>query len=312
MPAEPTTNRGSNGNMIPPNDAYQILLREAEDVTHSRTRADIVKRGLVRELARVLVSSGDITTEPVMGDCVRGIEHVSVRSEEAMACIKEMCKSGADRAALCCDIEEFCTQSLYRKLHSGAGNRSTETKSVLAACVENAYADAAAVSFSSHLARYGYKMSLVRCETLTAAADAASDGDADFCIIPINNSSDGRLHNFYRMLDEGDLKIAAVADVSTGEGTTRYALAGRSFDVVRTATVFEFSVFTDAMNAAEILHSISALGHTTLYVSAFPARMSGGLIYNFTVGLSGGFRPLLFMLDIFYPCFSLIGIYGII
>ena len=40
--------------------------------------------------------------------------------------------------------------------------------------------------------------------------------------------------------------------------------------------------------------------------------MSGGLMYNFTVGLVGGFRSLLFMLDIFYPNFSLIGIYGII
>jgi hypothetical protein len=312
MPAEPTINTELRGNMIPAKDAYQILLQEAEDVTHSRKRADVVKRGLVRELARVLVASGDLTVEPVTGDGVRGIEHVSVRCDEAMAFVKEMCKSGADRAALCCDIDEFCTQSLYRMVHPNVRNRDTDAKLVHAACVENAYADAAAVSFSSYLLRHGYKMSLVRCETLTAAADAASDGDADFCIIPINNSGDGRLNNFYRMLDEGDLKIATVVDVSTGEGTTRYALAGRSFDVVRTATVFEFSVFTDAMNAAEILLSISALGHTTLYVSAFPARMSGGLMYNFTVGLVGGFRSLLFMLDIFYPNFSLIGIYGII
>lgn len=312
MPAEPTTSTGNKGNMIPAQDAYQILLREAEDVTHSRTRADVVKRGLMRELARVLISSGDITVEPVTGDGVRGIEYVTVESDAAMACIKEMCKSSADRAALCCDIDEFCGQALYKMAHPDVENPDTDTKSVLAACVENAYVDAAAVSFSSYLLRHGYKMSLVRCETLAAASDAASDGDADFCIIPINNSGNGRLHNFYRMLDEGALKIAAAVDVPTGEGTTRYALAGRSFDVAGTATIFEFSVFTDAMNAAIILLSISALGHTTHHVSAFPARMSGGLIYNFTVGLSGSARSLLFMLDIFYPCFSLIGVYGII
>ena len=196
MPAEPTINTELRGNMIPARTRIRYFSKKRK-MSHTHVKEPtLLSAGSCASLPGVLVASGDLTVEPVTGDGVRGIEHVSVRCDEAMAFVKEMCKSGADRAALCCDIDEFCTQSLYRMVHPNVRNRDTDAKLVHAACVENAYADAAAVSFSSYLLRHGYKMSLVRCETLTAAADAASDGDADFCIIPITNSGDGRLNNF--------------------------------------------------------------------------------------------------------------------
>lgn len=65
--------------------------------------------------------------------------------------------------------------------------------------------------------------------SINNACEAVADGTCEFCILPIENSLDGKLFGFYALLDRFELKICAVCDIeSDGDSHIRYALVGRS------------------------------------------------------------------------------------
>ena len=66
-------------------------------------------------------------------------------------------------------------------------------------------------------------------ESFTAVCESISDENSVFGIIPVINSTDGRLMSFYRLLDKYDLKISAVCKVENpGDGGfTKFALVGK-------------------------------------------------------------------------------------
>ena len=56
------------------------------------------------------------------------------------------------------------------------------------------------------------------------------NGISEYCILPIENSAEGRLVSFTRLISQFDLKIVATCDVRSGEDkTTRFALLRRGF-----------------------------------------------------------------------------------
>ena len=56
------------------------------------------------------------------------------------------------------------------------------------------------------------------------------NGISEYCILPIENSTEGRLVSFTRLISQFDLKIVATCDVRSGEDkTTRFALLRRGF-----------------------------------------------------------------------------------
>ncbi len=94
------------------------------------------------------------------------------------------------------------------------------------AYLKNSYNDIAYMQFSSllHAPRASYFGSIADvCESVY-------NGECEFCILPIETSSDGRLISFYELIMKYGFKITAVYDLyGNGNDYTRYALLGRSF-----------------------------------------------------------------------------------
>lgn len=91
-------------------------------------------------------------------------------------------------------------------------------------------------------------------ETFPAVCDAVALGDADMCILPYENTEDGKLGSFYRLIESYDLKIAASSLVRSDrrEDMTRYLLLSRSLvglSMLSGVTDFEFSI-TDRADGA--------------------------------------------------------------
>ena len=69
----------------------------------------------------------------------------------------------------------------------------------------------------------------IATESFSETCEHIVNGASDLGILPIENTTDGRLSAFYRMLDRYELKICAVCDIEDAETdmTTRMALVTR-------------------------------------------------------------------------------------
>jgi len=69
----------------------------------------------------------------------------------------------------------------------------------------------------------------VYTHSFPAACEEVFNGLCEFCILPLENSSEGPLSSFTRLIDRFGLRIAATADVTATDGsrTTRFALLHR-------------------------------------------------------------------------------------
>lgn len=102
-------------------------------------------------------------------------------------------------------------------------------------------------------------------DTFLSVCDAVALGEADMCILPYENTDDGKLNSFYRLIEGFDLKIAASCSVKSldREDRTRYLLLSKSLSGISNVsgvTDFEFllsdrsdSTLTRAMSAAHLL-----------------------------------------------------------
>ena len=91
------------------------------------------------------------------------------------------------------------------------------------AYLKNSYNDIAYMQFSS-------LFSSPRAAYFASVADVCEsvyNGNCEYCILPVETSSDGKLLSFYEMILRYNLKITAVYDLRGEEGYTRYALIGK-------------------------------------------------------------------------------------
>ena len=93
--------------------------------------------------------------------------------------------------------------------------------------VKNNFTDMAYLSFSKQL-------SSPRCsysDSFETICEDVFNGDSEFCILPIETSSDGRLFSFYSLIDRYELKTCAVCSTERDGGAsfTRFALLKRAF-----------------------------------------------------------------------------------
>lgn len=93
------------------------------------------------------------------------------------------------------------------------------------AYLKNSYNDAAYLQFSSLLAspRAAYFGSI------TDVCESVYNGSCEYCILPVETDSDGKLLSFFEMILKYGFRITAVYDLHSGSGYTRYALISRRF-----------------------------------------------------------------------------------
>ncbi len=127
----------------------------------------------------------------------------------------------------------------------------------------SSYADAAYLRFASLLpaARAAYTHSF------QAACEEVFNGFCEYCLLPLENSSEGLLNSFSRLIDGYRLKIAATCDITATDGmrTTRFALLRR--DLLPTLRgkqnqlCFELSLpFGDRVSPAALLEAAAICG----------------------------------------------------
>ncbi len=200
--------------------------------------------------------------------CARAGE-TSLESAYAELCRTVPSQMNAHKALFCKYVagERRFSQTRLLKFPFGEGEGALAGTHGVISYVRNERGDAVFSQLSK--SRRGVKAHYVT--GFSAACEAVWENTSEFCIVPIANSTAGRLYSFYAMLDRYELKICdtVLVEGEDGSESTLFALAGRSIDIGVSRSVprrFEFSV---VHSGAELIGDIIAV-----------AEMLGGRLYS--------------------------------
>ena len=146
-------------------------------------------------------------------------------------------------------------------------------------------------------------------------------GRAEYCVLPLENSTDGRLHRFYYMLDQYDLKIIMACNVTSADGdmTTKFGLAGRQLQSwngkrLNGRIYMDCSVILSEQNLLhDILTSAEECGYSLHRVDALPIHGDNKeFCFHLTFQeMEGADLPLLLLyLQLETVQSTILGIYG--
>lgn len=190
------------------------------------------------------------------------------------------------------------------------------------AYLQNSYSDEAFSAFSEYLCGADSKDDIpdrILCDDLASVCEAVENGSAAYCILPIENISDGRLSGVRRLLFRYDLRIAQT--VTLREKGMIFALLRKNLGRIAAAKegpiFYEFSIGdSQKTRLGEILHAAEFLD---LFVhkidSVLLSHSSSGCVYDILLScrdnISAAHRLSCFILYLILeaPDFSPIGIY---
>lgn len=184
----------------------------------------------------------------------------------------------------------------------------------------NLYADCALTAFSRAL---GSAVTLP-CEDYAAACEEVSDGNADFCILPLESSGDGVMNRFEQMIDRYSLFTLLTCSVSLSVGNEhdddaqewiRFALLAASpcrleeaCDRMHLRITPEGESLWELLLAAELLSA--TLLECRLSVGTSDRTDGGSGVYHLTFLADEACRSgLLAYLELGYSGYTLTGIY---
>ena len=151
------------------------------------------------------------------------------------------------------------------------------------------------------------------------ALEAVANGETTFAIIPIENSFDGRLNSFYRLMEKYALSIVLAADIPSDdyESSTKFALVYKKLDSINADGEWFFEckiTLGEPAELADILNAASYFGAEVFKVHSLPLS-SGGRENSFDIifGLDGANIAGLFCyLMLKYPHLSPVGLYTLL
>ena len=154
------------------------------------------------------------------------------------------------------------------------------------------------------------------------ACEEVVDNRAEFCILPIEDSNDGKLFGFYSMLDRYDLKIISVCDVENEErgNTVRYALVSKGISKKELSAIlrkklpcsFEFSIISaDAGFTEELISVAKTCDASVKEINSQPVEYDENLHkFFFTLDISPReIYPLSLYLALEYSSYNFLGLY---
>lgn len=276
-----------------------IIARGLTDASEEFLRSETVKKGYIKELARlVIIDEGEELGEFFSADgCGRSADSPSLKTATALL------GNGASGGIFARFLTEVY-EKRFGEVKSSALFPEGDPVPPSASFVSGSGADAAFDAFSRQ-----FHLSAVHTGRISAACDAVLDGDAGYCILPVVSGTDGRLRSFYRMIDVYGLKISAAVTVASAENVMRYALCKRnSLPISPSPSRMEFSVPCDGATALSLTKAAEALGHGLVEISSAPSERDGE-IFSFTFILGGSCRSFILYLNLFHPRFTLTGLY---
>jgi len=127
----------------------------------------------------------------------------------------------------------------------------------------NSYTDNAYLCFAEQLA----SARAVYTHSFSTVCEEVYHGNCEFCILPLENSAEGLLNSFARLIDRYELKIVATCDIPTTDAgrVTRFALLGRNLippaSFASGELFFEFTApLTPSPSVAAILSAAECCG----------------------------------------------------
>ena len=183
------------------------------------------------------------------------------------------------------------------------------------AYVKNQYSDTALLNFRKHIGIRNDRA----FRSFNEMCDDIENNIYDDCIIPLENTANGKLMNFYSIIDRFDLKIAMTCDVEnqSGDQTTRYALLRRTVSIPQSSDncCFEFSfIAADNFGIKNILDLAELVGLDLHRIDSMPLRYneSAFIYYPMLYGSKQNILLFLFFLKLNLIQYNMIGIYDLI
>ena len=231
----------------------------------------------------------------------------------------EICRKLADTTA---DLSHLL---LYEGYHSQQEVPSPVARGRIA-YMKNNFTESAFLCFSKVIAnpRSAY------FQSFDAVCEEVYSGGCEFCILPIESSSEGRLNSFYSMIDRFELKISAVCvvDQHDGQKFTKFALLKKSLSdslLKHGSTsehILEFKISSDigesvSLSSSEkspicdIITAAEASGMRLLRIDSMPLPYSDEMMAYY-VSLSidrSRLIPFLLYLTLEYPQYDPLGLY---
>ncbi len=139
-----------------------------------------------------------------------------------------------------------------------------------------------------------------------------------YCILPIENSDDGRMTGFCNMIRKYGLKIVLTCNVESANGkTTRFALLKRDIAKIECKSGMSDGEyveigfnFGERIRLQEVLQAASFFGFWLHKVDSFPIYYSEKEYYFDVIFKGNGdLKKFLFWLELEIPRFEIIGIY---
>ena len=180
------------------------------------------------------------------------------------------------------------------------------------AYVKNQYSSEALEKFKNHVSIKKERI----FNSFNEMCDDIESGVYDDCIIPLENTSNGKLINFYSIIDRLDMKIAITCDVEakSGDQITRYALVRRNVSVPNNpdCNYLEFSFTVSEHFGIKNMLDISYLIGLELYrIDSIPQQYneSSFVYYPVLQGSTENILLFLFFLELNLIPYNLIGLY---
>ena len=194
-----------------------------------------------------------------------------------------------DQLMVCRYITELLGNSLsFAESVLGQAEPCPERAKGRISYVKNNYTDSAYLLFSSALRspRCSYSDSF---ETI---CEDVYNGESEFCILPIETSTDGKLFSFYSLIDRYELKITAVCSVEHPGGgkITDFALLARSLSLPlknkKTDLMMELRVYQSLDQSAgiyDIFKAADACRMPLVRVDSIALPYGNGLLSHYAV-----------------------------
>lgn len=209
-----------------------------------------------------------------------------------------------------------CIDALYPQNEKNIDESENDTvfDSDTVSYLKNSLADIAFNNFSKHLKdpRVAYG------ETFSDVCEDVYYSRTPYCILPIENSDDGRMTGFCNMIRKYGLKIVLTCNVESANGkTTRFALLKRDIAKIECKSgvsegeYLEIGFnFGEKIRLQEVLQAASFFGFFLHKVDSFPIYYSEKEYYFDVIFKGNGdLNKFLFWLELEIPRFEVNGIY---
>lgn len=155
-------------------------------------------------------------------------------------------------------------------------------------------------------------------KSFVAACEEVYNGLCEFCILPLENTTEGLLYTFVRLIEKYDLKFAATCDVAGNDAshTSRFALLQKDLSppVHSSTSELHFSCSVaadDAQTLSNLLLAANACGLQLYRMDSLPQDAGdGGAFVHLTLRVGfGNLDAFLLYLAMDMPSCQVLGIY---